>query len=199
MSDFLHEMAALSAERARSARELSTQLEERLLAATPPARLDVSGPGFDLIAEAKLASPIHGVLVTDRVGTDTVVDLARHYEDAGSVAISVLTEESTFGGDLHQLQATADAVHVPVMRKDFLVDPIQVIEARAAGASGVLLIARILSRHLLEEMADLAIEHAMFVLVEVFDRSDLDFATRVFDRDVLVGVNCRDLTTLQID
>ena len=199
MSDFLHEMAALSAERARRARILSSQLEERLLAATPPMKFDVSAPGFDMIAEAKLASPSDGRLVTGLVGTDAVVDLARHYEDAGAVAISVLTEESAFGGDLGQLQSTVEAVGVPVMRKDFLVDPIQVIEARAAGASGVLLIARILSGDLLEEMTDLAIEQDMFVLVEVFDRSDLDLATRVFDRDVLVGVNCRDLTSLQTD
>lgn len=199
MSDFLHEMAALSAARARTARRLSSRLEERLLSATPPTRLDVSVPGFDVIAEAKLASPSDGRLVVGRDGTAAVVDLARHYEDAGSVAISVLTEESTFGGDLGQLRAAAESVRLPVMRKDFLVDPVQVIEARAAGASGVLLIARLLSGHLLEEMADLAIEQDMFVLVEVFERSDLDLATRVFDRDVLVGVNCRDLTSLQTD
>lgn len=199
MSDFLHEMAALSAERARVANIRASQLEERLLSATPPTGLDVPMPGFGVISEVKLAGPSGGRLLAGGVGTGAVVDLARRYEEGGSVAISVLTEESTFGGDLAQLQSTADAVGIPVMRKDFLVDPVQVIEARATGASGVLLIARILSGHLLEEMTDLALEHDMFVIVEVFDRSDLDFAARVFDRDVLVGVNCRDLTSLQVD
>ncbi len=73
------------------------------------------------------------------------------------------------------------------------------VEARVAVASGVLLIARMLPGEALEEMTDLAISHGMFVLVEVFDRPDLEKAAKVFDRDVLVGVNCRDLATLGID
>jgi indole-3-glycerol phosphate synthase len=85
------------------------------------------------------------------------------------------------------------------MRKDFLVDPIQIVEARAAGASGVLLIARMLPGELLVEMTDQTLDLGMFVLVEVFDRSDLETAVVVFDRDVLVGVNCRDLGSLDVD
>jgi indole-3-glycerol phosphate synthase len=91
------------------------------------------------------------------------------------------------------------AVALPVMRKDFLVDPIQVLEARAAGASGVLVIARLLPGGLLLEMTEQALDLGMFVLVEVFDRSDLETAAQVFDRDVLIGVNCRDLATLAVD
>ena len=84
-------------------------------------------------------------------------------------------------------------------KKDFHVDPIQVLEARAAGASGVLLIARLLPGDLLVEMTDLTLDLGMFALVEVFDRSDLETAVRVFDREVLVGVNCRDLASLEVD
>ncbi|MFZ0013793.1 MAG: indole-3-glycerol-phosphate synthase, partial [Acidimicrobiia bacterium] len=104
-----------------------------------------------------------------------------------------------FAGALEHLEAVSETVGLPVMRKDFLVDPIQVLEARAAGASGVLLIARLLPDRLLEEMTDLTLSLGMFALIEVFDRSDLETAAGVFDRDVLVGVNSRDLSSLEVD
>jgi indole-3-glycerol phosphate synthase len=128
-----------------------------------------------------------------------LVDLAMAYGQGGAAAISVLTETTRFRGSLADLTAVADAVAAPVMRKDFLVDPIQVFEARAAGASGILLIARMLPGELLVEMTDLTLDLGMFALVEVFDRSDLETAARVFDRDVLVGVNSRDLSSLEVD
>lgn len=201
MSDFLAEMSEASFLRARTAREEAdaTGLEARAASANPPIQLDFEGPGFDVIAEAKLASPSEGRLVKGEAGTEGVVSLARSYASRGAVVISVLTEPSRFSGSLEHLEETVRSVEVPVLRKDFLVDPIQVVEARAAGASGVLLIARMLPGDLLEEMTDLAISHGMFVLVEVFDVTDLEKAARVFDREVLVGVNCRDLANLGID
>lgn len=199
MSDFLAEMASESTRRARETRSTASAsaLETRAASAAPAIPLAVVGDGFDLIAEAKLASPAAGRLASG--GIDEVIALAGEYASCGAAAVSVLTEETQFAGSLSHLEAATTAVDVPVMRKDFLVDPIQVTEARAAGASGVLLIARMLPGTLLAEMTDLALSQGMFVLLEVFDRSDLESAARVFDRDVLVGVNCRDLVTLDVD
>lgn len=199
MSDFLHEMTEASLLRARTARRGAgaTDLRHRLASARPPLPLALSDQGFDVIAEAKLASPSEGQLAEG--GTERVVELARTYEQHGAASVSVLTEESRFAGSLEHLEAAAASLHIPVMRKDFLVEPVQVEEARAAGASGVLLIARLLPDDRLVEMTDLALELGMFALVEVFDRSDLETAARVFDRQVLVGVNCRDLSTLDVD
>lgn len=199
MSDFLHEMSDASLLRARSAKQRAdvTGLRSRVASAPPSKSLNATVPGFDVIAEAKLASPSEGRL-TD--GEDTrVVELARAYAAAGAVAVSVVTEETRFAGSLEHLDLVSTAVDVPVMRKDFLVDPIQVLEARAAGASGVLLIARLLPDQLLEDMTDLVLSLKMFALIEVFDRSDLETAAGVFDRDVLVGVNTRDLASLEVD
>lgn len=195
----MSEMAEASLLRARNSSQTAdaTGLRRRVESARPPLPLALSDPGFDVIAEAKLASPSEGRLATG--GTERVVELARTYEEHGAAAVSVLTEESRFGGSLQHLEAAAQSVDVPVMRKDFLVDPVQVEEARAAGASGVLLIARLLPDERLVEMTDLALGHGMFPLVEVFDRSDLETAAQVFDRPVLVGVNCRDLATLEVD
>jgi len=201
VSDFLRQMAASSLERARDIREKRTVsgLSSRVRSAPPPIPLRFSATGFDVIAEAKLASPSEGKLVDGPANAETVMSLANDYVANGAAAISVLTEPDRFSGDLTHLEAVAAAVSVPVLRKDFLVDPVQIDEARAAGASGVLLIARIGSGDLLEEMTDQVLDLGMFVLVEIFDRSDLETAVRVFDREVLVGVNCRDLSTLEVD
>lgn len=165
--------------------------------APPPQRLDTADGGFDLIAEVKLASPSEGEMAGG--GVDRVVDLAARYTSAGAAAISVLTEPSRFAGAIDHLVAVSALGTTPVMRKDFLVDPVQVVEARAAGASGVLLIARLCSPQLLTEMTDTALGLGMFVLVEIFEEEDLDLAAAVFGRQVLVGVNARDLATLRVD
>lgn len=196
MSDFLRSMAAASVRRAAGLRP--RELRAQVSSAPPSIPLRLPEAGFDVIAEVKLDSPSQGRLVPGGAD-DAVGPLAREYEGAGAAAISVLTEPARFGGSLEHLSTVVGAVDVPVMRKDFLVDPVQVIEARAAGASGVLLIARMLPGKMLMEMTEQAEQLGMFVLVEVFDRSDLDSAATVFDREVLVGVNCRDLATLEVD
>ena len=201
MSDFLSAMAAASHSRAERANASAAvfRLRSRAEGAPPPITLELSDDGFDVIAEAKLKSPSEGPLVGAVESGSAAKNLASEFERGGAVAISVLTEPTAFAGSLSHLHTVSRSSSIPVMRKDFLVDPIQVMEARAAGASGVLLIARMLEGPPLEEMTDLALELGMFVLVELFDPSDLEAAQRVFDRPVLVGVNSRDLGTLQID
>ena len=201
MSDFLAVMASSSRARADGLLTVNdrTRLESQAASAPLPRTLRLSSEGFDLIAETKLASPSDGRLVAAGDSTRQVLDLASQLEDSGACALSVLTEPQRFEGHIDHLRAVASVSTLPVMRKDFLVDPIQILEARAAGASGVLLIARMTSRGLLDEMTDLAISLGMFVLVEIFESRDLEVASAVFDRDILLGVNARDLATLKVD
>jgi indole-3-glycerol phosphate synthase len=127
---------------------------------------------------------------------------ARAYADGGAAAISVLTEPSRFDGELAHLEEVVAAVPgTPVMRKDFLVEPVQVLEARAAGASGVLLITTMLEDEKLASMMDCAFEHDMFVLLESFDEDDLRRSAKYLDRDgqLLIGINTRNLRTLEVD
>ena len=132
------------------------------------------------------------------------------YADGGATAISVLTEPSRFDGSIEHLAEVVSAVpNVPVMRKDFLVEPVQVLEARKAGASGVLLIAAMLSDAHLRVMLDVAYEHHMFVLLECFDEQDLERVDTLLDYPpdadqaaagkLLIGVNTRNLRTLEVD
>ncbi|MFQ5523134.1 MAG: indole-3-glycerol-phosphate synthase [Acidimicrobiia bacterium] len=199
MSDFLAAMASSSRDRATEARSRRAELETRARSAPPPRPLDVDGSGFDLIAEPKPASPSEGVFLDGSDPAQAVLDLSRGFATAGAVAISVLTEPTQFGGSLNHLEAVALEVGLPVMRKDFLTDPLQVLEARAAGASGVLVLARLCTRSLLDEMVGLARALGMFVVVEVFDEADLEEASVVFDQEILIGVNTRDLATLEVD
>ncbi|MFT3685125.1 MAG: indole-3-glycerol-phosphate synthase [Phycisphaerales bacterium] len=211
--DFLAEMAKLSEERAAAAHEEREFEDVWDAALDAPAPLAIEHAGFDLIAEVKASSPSEGVLksVTPENAIEEAVLQAKLYEEAGAAAISVLTEPTAFGGSLEHLRAVAAAVNVPVMRKDFLVADYQIVEAREAGASGVLLIVRMLSDDDLFEMIDLTRDMGMFCLVEAFDQADLDrlrrmlilrggeFATGDHLGELLVGVNCRDLATLQVD
>jgi len=132
----------------------------------------------------------------------------RGYAEAGAAICSILTEPSRFDGDLSHLRQAVTALApygVPAMRKDFLVDPYQVLEARANGAGGVLLIVRMVERDRLVAMLDAAAGQGLFVLLEAFDAHDLAIAAglaaerRGRDEQVLMGLNCRDLQTLQID
>lgn len=199
MSDFLAQMAASSAERAaRVPRYTAADLDRPVV----PLALG----RFDVIAEIKERSPAEGALASrdhDRCAR------ARAYADGGAAAISVLTEPSRFDGKLGDLDEVASAVPgTPVMRKDFLVAPAQVLEARVAGASGVLLIATMLPDAPLRAMLEVAAEHGMFVLLESFDATDLErlhgFLTppdldRAHGGQLLFGVNTRNLRTLEVD
>jgi len=206
MSGFLDDMATLSAARVAEAirHESVDALERRARQAPPGAPLCLSPLGFDVIAELKLRSPAAGILgdaAQDWLGR--VVAFAR----GGAAAVSVLTEPSRFDGSLEHLRKAAAALaplSVPAMRKDFLVDRYQVLEARAAGAGGVLVILRMLPQRRIAELLDAAAEHRMFVLLEAFDRPDLDVARDLLaaragrEEFILIGINSRDLQTLKV-
>lgn len=209
--DFLAGMAASSRARADSASAAlpAAELRARIADLPPAPKLRLSSQGFDLIAEMKLRSPAVGALRA--AGEEDPARRARVYADAGAAAVSVLTEPSRFDGSLAHLEQAAAAIAsagVPAMRKDFLVDPYQVLEARAAGAGGVLLILRMLSRDALERLLDAALEQRLFVLLEAFDDADVEAAVALLeprrgtpsagDDPLLLGVNCRDLVTLQV-
>ncbi|MSR06929.1 MAG: indole-3-glycerol-phosphate synthase [Gemmatimonadetes bacterium] len=146
-----------------------------------------------IIAEVKRRSPSAGD-IAPRLDPAT---LARSYAAGGARAISVLTEGPHFGGSLADLEAVRRSVSVPVLRKDFIVDPAQVIESRAAGASAILLIARALPGALLGELARLARDMGLAILVEVHRLEELDPAIAVAPD--AIGVNSRDLETFHVD
>jgi len=193
MSDFLMEMGVLSAARAAVLDAVALDAKVHHL----PSPHTVEFDGFGLIAEVKFSTPSEGVLDAPLNPVQAAVSRAEVYAEAGAAVISVLTEPTRFGGALSHLSAVANAVDVPVMRKDFLVDPIQIVEARVHGASGVLLIIRMLSDARLDQMVEVAHELGMFVLLEAFDEDDLSRAAR-FPK-AMVGLNCRDLSTLGVD
>ena len=150
-------------------------------------------PGSSVIAEVKRRSPSKGELaaIPDPAG------LARRYAAGGAAAISVLTEERRFGGSLDDLRAVRAAVDVPVLRKDFLVDPYQLLEARAFGADLALLIVAALDPDTLRRLHDEARQLGLTVLVEVHDEPETELAVDLGAE--LIGVNARDLQTLDVD
>jgi indole-3-glycerol phosphate synthase len=202
--DFLQQMAVASRERVRAARAACPQAEllARAMATPAPPPLRLQADGFDLIAEVKLRSPAAGRL---KGPDEDVATRVTTYARAGAAAVSVLTEPTRFDGSLDHLRIVAQAVlplAVPAMRKDFLVHPYQIIEARAAGAGGVLAILRMLSSAELEALVRQARELELFVLLEAFDERDLERLEGLLDRlggeRLLAGVNSRDLQTLQV-
>lgn len=199
---FLGRMAAASRERVRRARHAVSEglLADRARAVAPAPPLKLGG--FDVIAELKLRSPAAGGLAAQDF--DRGAQLAA-YASGGAAAISVLTEPDEFHGAIEHLEeAAADlASHgCPVMRKDFLTSPYQVLEARAAGAGGVLVIVTMLEDSEIRELVDCAREYGLFVLLEGFGRRDLDrIAALPVDpgrHPILAGVNCRDLRDLDM-
>jgi indole-3-glycerol phosphate synthase len=200
---FLARMAESSRVRVRAARALVSEaaLERRALAfrPAPPLTLD----RFDVIAELKLRSPAAGGLADGSFDKSTQL---ASYARGGAAAVSVLTEPTEFHGELEHLAAAAEllaAERLPAMRKDFLTDPYQVLEARAAGAGGVLVILAMLDDATVRALVDCARRCGMFVLLEAFDRADLE-RLAAYDvpapagPPVLAGVNCRDLRDLQV-
>ena len=207
MSGLLTEMAQSSLERldAARARESEASLWSRASDCPPAPPLSLSLEGFDIIAECKLHSPSAGNLSGN---TTDVESRVISYAQGGAAAVSVLTEPKRFGGELAHLERASKilAPHgVPTMRKDFLVDPYQVMEGRVAGAGGVLVIVRMLEPCHISALLDCAAMLKMFVLLEAFDGADLAIAKEVLaarkghSEQILVGLNCRDLQTLAID
>ncbi len=207
MSGLLTEMAQSSLARLHVARAIEPEkaLWSRVTDMPPAPPLRLSPEGFDLIAECKLHSPSAGDLSGH---TKNVESRVAAYGEGGAAAVSVLTEPKRFGGSLEHLAQAARVLaplKVPVMRKDFLIDPYQVMEGRAAGAGGALVIVRMLDRGHITALFDCAAMLKMFVLVEAFDAADLEVIRDILnarkgrDEQILVGVNCRDLETLKVD
>jgi len=150
-----------------------------------------SASGVALIAEAKRASPTEG-----RIADYDIVEAAKTFEVHGVSAVSVLTDHKYFGGSIEDLDLVKKAVDLPVLRKDFIVDKIQLTEALLHGADAVLLIAAILGARTVE-FVDAAHEMGLECLLEVHGESDVNFALKSSAR--LIGVNNRDLRTLNVD
>jgi len=183
----------LAVERCR--REVSVEaLRESPLydAPTHSLRAALSQPGLQVIAEHKRASPSQGSYGVQL----SPVEVALAYQAAGAAALSVLTEPSRFGGSLDHLRAIRKAVPMPLLRKDFIVDAYQLHEAKAAGADAVLLIAAALTLEEAQELRTTAHHLDLEVLLEIHSDAELDYLSISPD---VVGVNNRNLATLQID
>ena len=169
-------------------------LHERIDAQAPAldAHSFLSRDEMNVIAEVKRSSPSKGNLapISDPAA------LAEKYQEAGAAAVSVLTEQRRFGGSLGDLDAVRSRIEIPVLRKDFMVDEYQFLEARAHGADIVLLIVAALSKSQLKDFYDLATELGMASLVEVHTQSELESAMDISPR--IVGVNSRNLKTLEV-
>ncbi len=150
-------------------------------------------PGLALIAEHKRRSPSAGAIREDL----SLEDVIRAYDRGGAAAISVLTDPPSFGGSLADLEAARALTELPILRKDFIVDPYQLLEAAAAGADAILLIVAALTDGELRELHQQASALGLAALVEVHDAHELDRAVAVGAE--LVGINNRDLTTLEVD
>lgn len=149
--------------------------------------------GAGIIAEFKRRSP-------SRPNLNLHADIAehvRHYENSGAAAISVLTDQHFFGGSLTDFETVRSTVKVPLLRKDFIVDPYQVYEAKAHGADVILLIAAVLEQGEMKELASLANELGMEVLLEI--REEEELAGRLSKHITMVGVNNRNLKTFEVD
>jgi len=170
-------------------------LEEKASERKPPLSFSsaVSGQGIDVIAEVKKASPSKGMLKEDL----DPVSMAGFYEQGGAAALSVITEQDYFHGNMSALEQVRERVSLPVIRKDFILDPYQVVEARAAGADSFLLIAACLDAPALKSLIVEGRKWHMEPLVEVHDIAQLQTALKAGAR--IVGINNRDLETFRVD
>jgi indole-3-glycerol phosphate synthase len=170
---------------------------EAVIGGLPPARdfraaLDADA-GCAIIAEVKRRSPSRGLLRADF----DLVRIALEYESHGAAAVSVLTDETFFGGSDADLTAVKDAITLPVLRKEFIIDPYQIYETRAIGADALLLIAAILTEVQLRKYRELAASVGLAALVEVHDGTELEKALGAGAE--IIGINNRDLKTFQTD
>jgi indole-3-glycerol phosphate synthase len=179
----------------RAARSLAEVEADALAAPAPRDALAALAPAdrVKIIAEVKRASPSRGALAEIR----DPAALAVSYQTGGASAISVLTEQRRFGGSLDDLRDVRAAVEIPVLRKDFIADPYQVFEARAAGADLVLLIVAALEQQVMRDLHDLIRQLGMTALVEAHSADEVERALEI--GAAVVGINARDLSTFQLD
>jgi len=195
---FLEKVVELKREEVEKRKTLSPlhELKKRILD-LPSARdlaesISQNGP-VALIGEIKRASPSAGLI---QEGAD-IEKIAGQYQSGGACAISILTESQFFHGHLSDLRLIREKISLPLLQKDFIIDPFQIYEGRAAGADAVLLIAAILDQGELRDLVDLACSLQMVPLVEVHDEKDMEKALSLHLS--LLGINNRDLNTLEVD
>jgi indole-3-glycerol phosphate synthase len=199
MAAVLNEIVAATRVRVSEARRMRTlrDLERQAQKHTPRgfrrALESKSQDGVAIIAELKKASPSKGLIRADF----HPAELARELEQGGAAALSVLTDEKFFQGSLENLREASAAVKIPCLRKDFIIDELQIVEARANSADAVLLIVAALSAGELRLLASMARAHTLDVLCEVHDEAELQEALEAGCD--LIGVNTRDLRTFQVD
>jgi indole-3-glycerol phosphate synthase len=171
------------------------QIHQRIESTAPAldAHQFLTKSDMNVIAEVKRSSPSKGSLAP----IADPASLAEQYQEAGAAAVSVLTERRRFGGSLDDLDKVRERISIPVLRKDFMVDEYQFLEARAHGADLVLLIVAALSKSQLRDFYDLATELGMASLIEVHTEQELESAMEIEPR--IIGVNSRNLKTLDVD
>jgi indole-3-glycerol phosphate synthase len=174
---------------------IMTYLQERITCQKPPLDLApaLKGDNIRLIAEVKRASPSRGMLSPNF----NPIKLAQTYAEGGAAAISVLTEANYFMGSIQHLAAIKEVVGLPLLRKDFILDPYQVYESRAYGADALLLIAAILGQEQLKEFVSLSRSLGLRCLVEVHNKDEVERA--VLSGAQIIGINNRDLNTFVVD
>jgi indole-3-glycerol phosphate synthase len=198
MSDILRELSDAAVERVAEAKKsvalesMRKMAEERILKGFP-FESALRKDGMSFICEVKRASPSKGIIAEDF----DYLRIAREYASAGASCISVLTEPTRFLGDIQYLKEIASEVDVPVLRKDFVVDEYMIYEARASGASAVLLIVSILSEEQLRGFIGICDSLGLSALVEVHDEAELETAVKCGAR--IIGVNNRNLRDFTVD
>ncbi|TCS37215.1 indole-3-glycerol phosphate synthase [Paucimonas lemoignei] len=203
MSDILDKILAVKAEEVAAAKkyqdfaslrrevENNQQLRAELRGFETALRAKIAAGGAGVIAEVKKASPSKGILRPNF----NPAEIAATYEKHGAACLSVLTDEQFFQGKPEYLQQARQACALPVLRKDFMIDPYQVYQARAWGADCILLIVAALDHGLMAELEACALELGMSVLVEVHDGAELDAALKL--KTALLGINNRNLRTFE--